>query len=66
MGEDAATTVGPSAPPPAMTEEERQELQEELIKVRKGSRGQRSKGFTTGIGCKFRYASVTQRWLVGF
>lgn len=66
MGEDAVTTVGPSASPPAMTEEERQELQEELIKVRKGSRGRRSKGFTTGIGSKF---SVTQQWiekLVGF
>ncbi|XP_029701130.1 tumor protein D52 isoform X3 [Takifugu rubripes] len=33
MGEDAVTTVGPSAFPPAMTEEERQELQEELLKV---------------------------------
>lgn len=33
MGEDAVTSVGPSSPPPAMTEEERQELQEELVKV---------------------------------
>ncbi|KAM4539648.1 tumor protein D52 isoform 2-T2 [Odontesthes bonariensis] len=32
MGEDAVTSVGPSSPP-AMTEEERQELQEELAKV---------------------------------
>lgn len=55
MGEDAAATVGPSAHPPGMTEEERQELQEELIKVRKGSRGRRSKGFTTGVGCKFSW-----------
>ena len=36
MGEDAVTSVGPSSPPPpAMTEEERQELQEELVKVRR-------------------------------
>ncbi|XP_040909543.1 tumor protein D52 isoform X1 [Toxotes jaculatrix] len=33
VGEDAVTSVGPSSPPPAMTEEERQELQEELDKV---------------------------------
>ncbi|XP_070702337.1 tumor protein D52 isoform X1 [Pempheris klunzingeri] len=33
MGEDAVTAVVPSPPPPAMTEEERQELQEELVKV---------------------------------
>nr|XP_046273665.1 tumor protein D52 isoform X2 [Scatophagus argus] len=33
MGEDAMTSVGPSSPPPTMTEEERQELQEELVKV---------------------------------
>ncbi|XP_022603061.1 tumor protein D52 isoform X2 [Seriola dumerili] len=33
VGEDAVTSVGPSPPPPAMTEEERQELQEELVKV---------------------------------
>ncbi|XP_022058021.2 tumor protein D52 isoform X2 [Acanthochromis polyacanthus] len=33
VGEDAVTAVGPSPPPPAMTEEERQELQEELAKV---------------------------------
>ncbi|XP_039676109.1 tumor protein D52 isoform X3 [Perca fluviatilis] len=33
VGEDAATSVGPSSAPPAMTEEERQELQEELVKV---------------------------------
>ncbi|XP_070777471.1 tumor protein D52 isoform X1 [Enoplosus armatus] len=33
MGEDAVTSVGPSSPPPTMTEEERQELQEELVKV---------------------------------
>ncbi|XP_047186222.1 tumor protein D52 isoform X4 [Scophthalmus maximus] len=33
MGEDAVTSVGPSPLPPAMTEEERQELQEELFKV---------------------------------
>ncbi|XP_044026658.1 tumor protein D52 isoform X2 [Siniperca chuatsi] len=33
MGEDAVMSVGPSSPPPAMTEEERQELQEELVKV---------------------------------
>nr|XP_043908418.1 tumor protein D52 isoform X2 [Solea senegalensis] len=33
VGEDAATSVGPSSPPPAMTEEERQELQEDLVKV---------------------------------
>lgn len=32
FGEDAATSIDPSLPP-AMTEEERQELQEELIKV---------------------------------
>ncbi|XP_041822819.1 tumor protein D52 [Melanotaenia boesemani] len=32
MGEDAVTSVSPSSPP-AMTEEERQELQEELAKV---------------------------------
>ncbi|KAM9340482.1 tumor protein D52 [Symphorus nematophorus] len=33
MGEDAVTSVGPSSPPPVLTEEERQELQEELVKV---------------------------------
>ncbi|XP_038581850.1 tumor protein D52 isoform X1 [Micropterus salmoides] len=33
MGEDAVTSVGPSLSPPAMTEEERQELQDELVKV---------------------------------
>ncbi|XP_071355659.1 tumor protein D52 isoform X1 [Trachinotus anak] len=33
MGEDAMTSVSPSSPPPTMTEEERQELQEELVKV---------------------------------
>ncbi|XP_074542354.1 tumor protein D52 isoform X2 [Halichoeres trimaculatus] len=33
VGEDAVTSVDPSPPPPAMTEEERQELQEELVKV---------------------------------
>uniref|UniRef100_A0A8C9X5F4 Tumor protein D52 n=1 Tax=Sander lucioperca TaxID=283035 RepID=A0A8C9X5F4_SANLU len=33
VGEDAVTSVGPSSAPPAMTEEERQELQEELVKV---------------------------------
>lgn len=33
MGEDAVTSVSPPVAPPAMTEEERQELQEELIKV---------------------------------
>ncbi|XP_051247386.1 tumor protein D52 isoform X3 [Dicentrarchus labrax] len=33
MGEDAVTSVGPASPPPTMTEEERQELQEELFKV---------------------------------
>ncbi|KAM6900006.1 tumor protein D52 [Xenentodon cancila] len=34
LGEDAVTSVGPSfPPPPAMTEEERLELQEELAKV---------------------------------
>ncbi|XP_028453028.1 tumor protein D52 isoform X2 [Perca flavescens] len=33
VGEDAATSVGPSSATPAMTEEERQELQEELVKV---------------------------------
>jgi len=35
MGEDAMTSVSPSSPPPTMTEEERQELQEELVKVRR-------------------------------
>ncbi|GAA6230017.1 tumor protein D52 isoform X2 [Lates japonicus] len=33
VGEDAVTSVGSASPPPAMTEEERQELQEELVKV---------------------------------
>ncbi|XP_076611309.1 tumor protein D52 isoform X1 [Chaetodon auriga] len=33
MGEDAAMSAGPSSPFPALTEEERQELQEELVKV---------------------------------
>ncbi|XP_073319426.1 tumor protein D52 isoform X1 [Pagrus major] len=33
MGEDAVTSVTPSPPPPTMTDEERQELQEELVKV---------------------------------
>ncbi|KAK5614198.1 Tumor protein D52 [Crenichthys baileyi] len=33
MGEDAVTSVGASPLPPVMTEEERQELQEELAKV---------------------------------
>lgn len=35
VGEDAVTSVGPSPPPSTMTEEEQQELQEELLKVRK-------------------------------
>ncbi|KAI4818135.1 hypothetical protein KUCAC02_011496 [Chaenocephalus aceratus] len=33
VGEDAVTSVRPSPPPPGMTEEEQQELQEELVKV---------------------------------
>ncbi|XP_033831771.1 tumor protein D52 isoform X2 [Periophthalmus magnuspinnatus] len=33
VGEDAVTSVEAPIPPPAMTEEERQELQEELLKV---------------------------------
>lgn len=33
VGEDAVTSVGSPVPAPAMTEEERQELQEELLKV---------------------------------
>uniref|UniRef100_G3NGP6 Tumor protein D52 n=1 Tax=Gasterosteus aculeatus aculeatus TaxID=481459 RepID=G3NGP6_GASAC len=33
VGEDAATSVGPSPAPPAMTQEEQQELQEKLVKV---------------------------------
>ncbi|XP_010768331.1 tumor protein D52 isoform X4 [Notothenia coriiceps] len=33
VGEDAVKSVGPSPPPPGMTEEEQQELQEELVKV---------------------------------
>ncbi|CAF88245.1 unnamed protein product, partial [Tetraodon nigroviridis] len=33
MGEDAVTAVGPPTSPPAMSEEEQLELQEELIKV---------------------------------
>ncbi|XP_044191447.1 tumor protein D52 isoform X2 [Thunnus albacares] len=34
VGEDAVTSVSPTSPPPAaLTEEERQELQEELVKV---------------------------------
>uniref|UniRef100_A0A8C6S6E7 Tumor protein D52 n=1 Tax=Neogobius melanostomus TaxID=47308 RepID=A0A8C6S6E7_9GOBI len=33
VGEDAVTSVGSLVLPPAMTEEERQELQEELLKV---------------------------------
>ncbi|XP_047461208.1 tumor protein D52 isoform X2 [Mugil cephalus] len=33
VGEDAVTSVSPAPTPPAMTEEERQELQEELAKV---------------------------------
>ena len=53
VGEDAVTTVRPSTSPPAMTEEERAELQEELIKVRKGSRGQRSSWFTTQKNCTY-------------
>lgn len=36
MGEDAVTSVSPSFAPPVLSEEERQELQEELIKVRRG------------------------------
>jgi len=34
--EDAATSAGPFPTPPAMTEEEQQELQEALVKVRTG------------------------------
>lgn len=37
MGEDAVTSVSPSFAPPTLTEEERQELQEELVKVRRGN-----------------------------
>ncbi|XP_062291344.1 tumor protein D52 isoform X1 [Scomber scombrus] len=33
LGEDAVTSVNPSPPPSTLTEEERQELQEELFKV---------------------------------
>uniref|UniRef100_A0A8C7V7E8 Tumor protein D52 n=1 Tax=Oryzias sinensis TaxID=183150 RepID=A0A8C7V7E8_9TELE len=33
VGEDAVTSVGPSSAPPAITEDERLELQEELTKV---------------------------------
>ncbi|TNN46020.1 Tumor protein D52 [Liparis tanakae] len=33
VGEDAATSAGPFPTPPAMTEEEQQELQEALVKV---------------------------------
>ncbi|XP_061764483.1 tumor protein D52 isoform X1 [Nerophis ophidion] len=33
VGQDVAMSVGPPSPPPAMTEEERQELQIELLKV---------------------------------
>ncbi|XP_076157208.1 tumor protein D52 isoform X4 [Alosa pseudoharengus] len=33
VGEDAVTTVGPPLPPPALTEEEREELRSELAKV---------------------------------
>ncbi|XP_051927267.1 tumor protein D52 isoform X2 [Hippocampus zosterae] len=33
VGEDAAVSVGPPLPTPAMTEEERQELQAELLRV---------------------------------
>lgn len=39
MGEDAVTSVSPSFAPSPMTEEERQELQEELVKVRRGGSG---------------------------
>lgn len=35
VGEDAVMSEGASSPPPTMTEEERQELQEELVKVRR-------------------------------
>lgn len=35
LGEDAATSGGPPSPLPTMTEEEHQELQEELAKVRR-------------------------------
>lgn len=35
VGEDAVMFEGASAPYPAITEEERQELQEELVKVRR-------------------------------
>lgn len=34
VGEDAVTSIGSSPPQPAMSDEERQELQEELVKVR--------------------------------
>lgn len=44
MGEDAVTSVSPSFAPSPMTEEERQELQEELVKVRRGVRDQRGHG----------------------
>lgn len=33
VGEDAVTSIGSSPPQPAMSDEERQELQEELVKV---------------------------------
>lgn len=39
VGEDAVTSVGAaSSTTPDLTEEERQELQEELVKVRRGQR----------------------------
>ncbi|XP_076006178.1 tumor protein D52 isoform X2 [Genypterus blacodes] len=33
VGEDAVTAVGSPAPPPGLTDEEREELQQELVKV---------------------------------
>ena len=48
VGEDAVTSVGP-APPSTMTEEERQELQEELLKVG-GSRDYKGHNSGSSLG----------------
>lgn len=64
VGEDAVTSVSPPVSLTAMTEEERQELHEELIKVRRGDQGSKSfknsgnhLGYvhTAGLNTQFRF-----------
>ena len=61
VGEDAVTSVSPTSPPPAaLTEEERQELQEELVKVRRNQGLKRSwyRESRSGVGTNLLYLKI--------